>query len=298
MKERIEGAFVALGTFDGLHVGHKAVITAEKTEYQRKIVLMFNEHPLVRLKGENPGELITQEKSKTILEKWGVTPEYIDFSEICDLSPEAFVDEILVKKYNAKALACGFNYRFGKNAGADSKTLMSLCAEREIKITIVDAVEFEDEPVSSSRIRKAIADGDMKSAQLMLGRYFSYDFPVMHGDKRGRILGSPTINQFFTEDFTVPEFGVYASFTKVHGEIYPSVTNIGIRPTIGNSEKRSETHIIGFEGDVYGERPEVFLVEKIRGEMQFSSLEELSNRIAKDREMALQILKGESVCEF
>ena len=175
---------------------------------------------------------------------------------------------------------------------------MSLCAEREIKITIVDAVEFEDEPVSSSRIRKAIADGDMKSAQLMLGRYFSYDFPVMHGDKRGRILGSPTINQFFTEDFTVPEFGVYASFTKVHGEIYPSVTNIGIRPTIGNSEKRSETHIIGFEGDVYGERPEVFLVEKIRGEMQFSSLEELSNRIAKDREMALQILKGESVCEF
>ena len=298
MKNLEKGAFVALGTFDGLHIGHKAVITAEKTEYQQKIVLMFNEHPLVCLKGENPGELITQEKSKAILEEWGTTPEYIDFSEICELSPEDFIDEILVKKYNAKALACGFNYHFGKNASADSNVLMRLCAEREIKITVVDAVEYENEPVSSSRIRKALAEGDMKSVKVMLGRYFSYDFPVMHGDKRGRTLGSPTINQFFTENFAVPEYGVYASFTKVHGEVYPSVTNIGVRPTIGNSEKRSETHIIGFDGDIYGECPEVFLVEKIRGEMQFGSLEELGNCIAKDRETALKILKGESVSEL
>ncbi len=298
MKNQVEGAFVALGTFDGLHIGHKAVITAEKTEYQQKTVLMFNEHPLVRLKGENPGEIITRHKARAVLAQWGVTPEYIDFSEICELSPEAFVDEILIKKYNAKSLACGFNYRFGKNASADATVLMRLCAEREIKITVVDAVEFLDEPVSSSRIRKAIADGDMKAVKGMLGRYFSYDFPVVHGDERGRVLGSPTINQFFTDDFAVPQYGVYASFTSVHGQIYPSVTNIGIRPTIGNSEKRSETHIIGFEGDIYGECPEVFLVEKIRGEMQFSSLEELSNRIAKDREMSLQILKGVSAGEF
>lgn len=298
MTMQVEGAFVALGTFDGLHIGHKAVITAEKTEYQQKIVLMFNEHPLVRLKGENPGELVTRDKARAVLDKWGVTAEYIDFSEICNLSPEAFVDEILVKKYNAKALACGFNYRFGKNASADATTLMRLCAEREIKITVVDAVEFMDEPVSSSRIRKAVAQGDMKAVKGMLGRYFSYDFPVVHGDERGRVLGSPTINQFFSENFAVPQFGVYASFTNVHGKIYPSVTNIGVRPTIGNSEKRSETHIIGFEGDIYGECPEVFLVEKIRGEMQFSSLEELSKRIAKDRETSLQILKGVSVNEF
>ena len=298
MGNRVEGAFVALGTFDGLHIGHKAVITAEKTEYQRKIVLMFNEHPLVRLKGENPGELITREKTKTILDAWGVSPEYIDFSEICDLSPEAFVDEILIKKYNAKALACGFNYRFGKNASADAKELMKLCAEREIKITVVDAVNFENESVSSSRIRKAIANGDMKAVKGMLGRYFSYDFPVAHGDERGRKLGLPTINQFFTDDFAVPEYGVYASITKVNGEMYPSVTNIGVRPTIGNSEKRSETNIIGFDGDIYGQCPEVFLVEKIRNEMKFASLDELKQQISKDREYALSILKGVSVNEF
>lgn len=298
MGNLVEGAFVALGTFDGLHIGHKAVITAEKTEYQRKIVLMFNEHPLVRLKGENPGELITREKTKTILDAWGVSPEYIDFSEICDLSPEAFVDEILVKRYNAKSLACGFNYRFGKNASADAKELMKLCAEREIKITVVDAVNFENESVSSSRIRKAIANGDMKAVKGMLGRYFSYDFPVAHGDERGRKLGLPTINQFFTDDFAVPEYGVYASITKVKGEMYPSVTNIGVRPTIGNSEKRSETNIIGFDGDIYGQCPEVFLVEKIRNEMKFASLDELKQQISKDREYALSILKGVSVNEF
>ena len=295
MTEGLCGAFIALGTFDGLHIGHKAVITAEKTEYQRKIALMFTHHPQVDLKGENPGVLITESKEKSVLEEWGVTPEYIDFSEICELSPEDFVDNVLIKKYNAKSLACGFNYRFGKNAEGTSETLLRLCAEREIKLTVVNAVEYENEPVSSTRIRKALRDGDMKSVKAMLGRYFSYNFEVLHGDERGRILGSPTINQFFSENFSVPQYGVYASFTVVDGKKYPSVTNIGIRPTIGNSEKRSETNIVGFEGDLYGKCPEVFLVEKIRGEMQFSSLDELSEQIAKDRKIALAILKGESI---
>jgi riboflavin kinase/FMN adenylyltransferase len=227
-----------------------------------------------------------------------VTAEYIDFSEICNLSPEAFVDEILVKKYNAKALACGFNYRFGKNASGDAETLKRLCAEREIKVTVVEEIDYDEKPISSTRIRKAISDGDMKSAKTMLGRYFSYDFEVFHGDERGRVLGSPTINQFFTHDFQVPEFGVYASFTDVDGEIYPSVTNVGVRPTIGNSEKRSETNIIGYNGDLYGQYPRVFLVEKIRGEKAFGSLDELRESIFADREKALNILKGENFCEF
>lgn len=298
MKEQMDGAFVALGTFDGLHIGHRAVITAEKTEYEKKIALMFSEHPLRVLKGEDPGRLITPEKEKELLEKWGVTPCYIDFSEISDLTPSEFVDDILIKKYNAKAIACGFNYRFGKNAEGDVAELMSLCAEREIKLTVVNAVETDGVPVSSTRIRCALRSGDMKTVKAMLGRYFSYSFPVVHGDERGRILGSPTINQFFSDGFAVPEYGVYASFTRVDGKIYRSVTNIGIRPTIGNSEKRSETNIIGFDGDLYGQSPEVFLVEKIRGEMQFSSLDELSKRIFADREKALEILKGESADEF
>ena len=295
-NEKYEGAFVALGTFDGLHMGHKAVITSEKTEYEKNIALMFNAHPQLLLAGINPGRLITPRKEKEILYSWGVTPEYIDFNSISSLSPEEFVDEILINKYNARSVACGFNYRFGKNASGDAETLKRLCAEREVKVTVVEEIDYDEKPISSTRIRKAISDGDMKSAKTMLGRYFSYDFEVFHGDERGRTLGSPTINQFFTEDFQVPEFGVYASFTSVDGKFYPSVTNIGIRPTIGNSEKRSETNIIGFEGDLYGTFPEVFIVEKIRGEMQFNSLDELSAQIKEDREKAIIILEG--VCEY
>ena len=295
MEERLTGAFVALGTFDGLHLGHKAVITAEKTEYQRKLALMFTKHPQLSLKGEAPGALITPEKEKEILSGWGVTAEYIDFSQICNLTPEAFVDDILIKKYNASSVACGFNYRFGKDAEGDAKALLRLCAEREIKVTVVDAVEYENETVSSTRIRQALREGRMKDVKNMLGRYFSYDFLVVHGDERGRVLGSPTINQFFDEDFAVPQFGVYASFTVVDGKTYPSVTNIGVRPTFKNSEKRSETNILGFNGDLYGKHPEVFIVEKMREEMKFSSLDELKSQIDKDKESALAILKGENI---
>lgn len=291
-KERFEGTFIALGTFDGLHIGHKAVITSEKTEYERKIALMFTTHPQGVLTGSCPGTLITPQKEREVLNSWGVEPEYIDFSVISSLTPQQFVDEILVKEYNARSLACGFNYRFGKGASGDVETLMLLCAEREIKLNVAQEVSYIDEPVSSTRIRKALQNGEIKAANAMLGRPFSYAFEVMHGDERGRILGSPTINQFFTPDFQVPQFGVYASFTVIDGVKYPSVTNIGIRPTIGNSEKRSETNIVGYNGDLYGKYPEVFLIEKIRGEMQFGSLEELSARIAADRNTALKILNG------
>lgn len=291
MNERFEGAFIALGTFDGLHIGHKAVITSEKSEYERKIALMFKEHPQVTLKGKHPGILITPEKEAELLKSWGVEAEHIDFGEVSQLSPREFVEEILVKRYNARSLACGFNYRFGKGAQGDVKTLKALCAEKEIKLTVVDEVDYEGAPVSSTRIRNAITQGDMKSAKDMLGRFYSYDFEVRHGDERGRILGSPTINQFFMKDFCVAEFGVYASVTVVDGVKYPSVTNIGVRPTIeGVSEKRSETNIIGFEGDLYGKHPEVFVVEKIRGELKFNSLDELSAQIAIDRQRSLEIL--------
>lgn len=290
---------VALGTFDGLHLGHKKVLLSDTTEYDEKIVLMFTEHPQKTLSGVSPAELITPSKRNELLKSWGYTPEFLDFSEISNLSPEEFVDEILVGKLNATALCCGFNYRFGKAAKGDVAILKQLCAEREIKLTVCDEVDFEGTPVSSTRIRDSIKNGDIIKANKMLGRYFSYDFQVVYGDARGRTLGSPTINQFFSENFAVAEYGVYASFTIVNGKKYISVTNIGVRPTIeGVSEKRSETNIVGFDGDLYGQNIEVFLVEKLRGEMAFKSLDELSARISADREKATEIIKKEFQNEF
>lgn len=290
---------VALGTFDGLHLGHKKVLLSDTTEYDEKIALMFAEHPQKTLSGEVPGELITQTKRNDLLNEWGYTPVFLDFAEISKLSPEEFVDKILVEKFNATALCCGFNYRFGEGAKGDVGILKMLCAEREIKLTVCEEVDIDGAPISSTRIRDCLKKGDIRTANKMLGRYFSYDFEVVHGDARGRILGSPTINQFFSENFTVAEYGVYASFTIVNGKKYISVTNIGVRPTIeGVSEKRSETNIVGFDGDLYGQNIEVFLVEKLRGEMAFKSLDELSARISADREKATEIIKKEFQNEF
>lgn len=290
---------LALGTFDGLHLGHKKVLLSDTSEYDEKIALMFTEHPQKTLSGKTPGELITDSKRKALLKEWGYIPEFLDFSEISSLSPEDFVDEILVGKFKATALCCGFNYRFGKGAKGDVSLLKQLCAEREIKFTVCNEVDFDEAPISSTRIRECVKNGDIRTANKMLGRYFSYNFDVVHGDARGRTLGSPTINQFFSKDFTVAEYGVYASFTIVDGKKYISVTNIGVRPTIkGGSEKRSETNIIGFEGDLYGQNIEVFLVEKLRGEMTFNSLDELSACISADREKAIEIIKKEFQNEF
>lgn len=284
---------LALGNFDGLHLGHQKVLLSDKSEYDVKIALMFSVHPQKVLTGAAPGELAAKEDLESILSDLGFVPEYLDFNEILNLTPEQFVDEIVVGKYNACALECGFNYRFGKGARGDTKLLSVLCAEREITLTVCDRVDFEGKPISSSRIRECLRKGDIQSANKMLGRNFSYDLTVVHGDARGRMLGSPTVNQFFTEDFTVPCYGVYASVTTVEGKRYPSVTNIGIRPTIDDeNHKRSETNIVGYSGDLYGQNVKVELIEKLRGEIKFESLESLSEQIAADRKKSIEITKN------
>lgn len=285
------GVLIALGAFDGLHIGHKKVLSCDTTEYKEKLALMFKEHPQKVLTGKAPGGVVTPAKAAELLAEQGFSARYEDFREISQHSPRDFVEKILVSKYGATALCCGFNYRFGKSAQGDVKLLEELCKEYGIKLTVCDEVDYEGLPVSSTRIRECIRNGDIKTANEMLGRDFSYDFEVVHGDARGRLLGAPTINQFFSEDFTVPKYGVYASYCIVDGKKYAAVTNIGIRPTIGNSAPRSETYIIDFSGDLYGRNIEVFPIEWIRGEVTFSSLEELSKQIACDRENSEKIMK-------
>lgn len=293
MSENKNGIALALGTFDGFHLGHKKVIDNAIASNKTPKVLLFNEHPQKVITKKSPGELVTTSQKTELLNKWRIEPIIIDFGDIMNYSYEEFFYEVLLKKIGATALSCGFNYHFGSKAQGNTEKLSALCKKENIELFISDAVEYKNEPVSSTRIRKAIKNGDIEEANAMLGREFSYDFLVVHGDARGRTIDSPTINQFFTEDFIVPEYGVYASYSVIDGKKYPSVTNVGIRPTIeGFSKERSETNIVGFTGDLYDKNISVHLLKKIREEMRFSGLDELKNQIVKDR-AASQIISKE-----
>lgn len=296
MSENKNGIALALGTFDGFHIGHKKVIENAVASNKKPKVLLFNEHPQKVLKKKSPGELITETDKIKLLGEWGVEPIVINFSDIMTLTYEEFFYEIIVKKIGASVLSCGFNYHFGAKALGNTENLKTLCEKENIELLVSAPVEYKGEPVSSTRIRNAIRNGDIEDANNMLGREFSYDFLVVHGDARGRTIESPTINQFFSEDFIVPEYGVYASFSVIDGKKYSSVTNVGVRPTIeGFSKERSETNIIGFDGDLYDKNISVHLLKKIREEMKFGSLDELRNQIAKDREVSKIISKEKGV---
>jgi riboflavin kinase/FMN adenylyltransferase len=296
MSENKNGIALALGTFDGFHIGHKKVIENAVASNKNPKVLLFNEHPQKVLKKKSPGELITETDKIKLLGEWGVEPIVINFSDIMTLAYEEFFYEIIVKKIGASVLSCGFNYHFGAKALGNTENLKTLCEKENIELLVSAPVEYKGEPVSSTRIRNAIRNGDIEDANNMLGREFSYDFLVVHGDARGRTIESPTINQFFSEDFIVPEYGVYASYSVIDGKKYSSVTNVGVRPTIeGFSKERSETNIIGFDGDLYDKNISVHLLKKIREEMKFSNLDELRNQIAKDREVSKIISKEKGV---
>ncbi len=282
---------IALGTFDGFHKGHTAVTELAKQSTYPAFVLLFSQHPLSVITGKAPKELVTDNIRSKLIEKLQIIPIVTDFKEICDLSPEEFFENILIRELNAKELSCGKNYTFGKDGKGDISILKRLCAENEIKLNIADTVTYKEEAVSSTRIRKALENGEIEAANEMLGRAFSYDFTVIHGDARGRTLGFPTLNQIIPDGFVKLKYGVYASAVCLNGKFYPSVTNFGIRPTIGTDSVFSETNIRGFSGDLYGENVEVFILSYMRPEKRFSSLAELSLAISADSEHSYEIFK-------
>lgn len=284
-KKLNNGCAVALGNFDGLHIGHLAVMdstVALAGESLTAGVMLFDEHSMKAVTGEAPPKLITDEERADVFRKKGLETFIVNFSQIRDLSPEEFVKKILVKKLDAKAVICGFNYRFGKKAKGDAKLLEELCIENGIDCVIIDGVIKDGVPVSSTAIRKAVECGNIEKANSMLGRNFGYCAEVINGDKRGRTWGFPTINQKLPEGLVIPRFGVYESIVTVDGKVYKGVTNIGLRPTVGTDKVLSETHIISFDGEIYGVEADIRLVRFIRKEQKFSSFNELIKQIRTD----------------
>ena len=280
---------VALGYFDGLHKGHKTVIARSLSMKERglnPVVLLFDSHPLLSLTGEAPKEILQSTIREEMIKEMGASFVYISFSEIKNMSPREFFEEILLKRINAGALCCGENYHFGKDGKGDRNTLYGLCNEYNIPLSVSPLVDFKGFPVSSTSIRNAVSSGNISDANEMLGYEFKYRAVVKSGCQRGHLIGAPTINQYFDDNFIIPKNGVYASVTIVDDKDYPSVTNIGLRPTFENEDLRSETCIIGFDGDLYGREITVSLVDRIRDEMRFDSMDELRKQIAEDAEVS------------
>lgn len=287
---------VTLGSFDGLHKGHIAVIACA-FEMQKKhgllpLVLLFDRHPMLTVSGKAPDMILQPSLRDELIARTGAGKRIVSFREVRDMTCREFFEKILIGKLNAGGVCCGWNYRFGKNNEGGTEELKALCEEYGVELKITPPVDFGGFPVSSTRIRQAVESGDIALANAMLGREFRYKLTVVDGQHRGRLIGSPTINQRFEEGFVRPKKGVYASVTVVDGKEYPSVTNIGLRPSFENEDFRSETCILGFSGNLYGQEIEVRLLEYLRDEIKFDSIDELSAQINADAETSEEIFKN------
>ena len=270
---------IALGTFDGLHKGHRAVLSLPEDSI--KIAVVFPLPPKAVLSGE-PCAIMTARDKFEALKKIGIDEIFpLDFNKVKDMTAECFMG-FLKDELSPDLISCGFNYHFGKNAEGNTELLRDFCNKNGIELNCHGAVYDGGEPVSSTRIRQYLKNGEIEKANGLLTFPFSFTAEVISGDRRGRTIGFTTVNQKYPMVLIPLKFGVYKSKILIDGKEYEGITNIGIRPTFKTDYIISETYIIGFSGDLYGKEITTVPTRFIRGEVKFSSVEELKKQIEAD----------------
>lgn len=270
---------IVLGMFDGLHIGHRAVLRAAVDSPYKSVAVTFASLPV---KGE--GYLLSPDEKRDRLSAFGIDETLLlDFSSVRDLSPDAFL-RFLAEKYDIQMICCGFNYRFGKNAAGDTAYLKRYCDERSIRFFACPAVTADGQAVSSTLIRNLIRSGEIARANELLVDPFSFSSPVVHGDKRGRTMGFPTINQRYDESLVVPRFGVYQTVVTIDAKRYDGVTNFGRRPTFQTDFISAETFVLDYAGDCYGKTVKTELLALLRPEKKFDRLDDLITAITANAE--------------
>ena len=288
-SEISQEATIALGNFDGLHSGHKALIE-EVVDMAKKLncrssVLMFKTHTKNTTDGISQELLTSRSQKHDILREMGIDIIYeIEFTKrIMCMSPEAFVTDFLVGHLKAKGVVVGYDYRFGFKASGDVTTLDGLCKANDIALSVKKAVTYEDEAISSTRIRSAVKEGDVKLARALLTRPFTIRGKVVPGKQLGRTIGIPTANILYNANYVVPKYGVYLTGVTVDGKYYYGATNIGTNPTFDEQGIKVETYLYDYEGDsLYGKIIDVALLDFIRPEEAFDGVEALKARMDKD----------------
>lgn len=283
----IEKTAVALGNFDGIHKGHQVLIKkAVKTAEEKGIksaVFTFSNHPRNVIAGNSVVRNIIYEDEKIeILEEMGVDYLFsISFEEIMKLSPQDFVDKVLIERFRIDTAVCGFNFTYGYKAAGTADMLRGMAAGR-FDVAVVDPVKVNGQVVSSTLIREKIMNGDVEAVPELLGRNFTIRGTVIHGNEIGRTIGFPTCNIVIDESMAALPNGVYMTYCYVEGVKYCSITNVGNKPTIGEYGKNIETNIFNFNENIYDKKITVEFLKKIRDEQKFNDLEALKKQIHDD----------------
>ena len=289
-------SIVTVGVFDGLHIGHQAVIQQVLTQAEKfnlaSSVLTFDPPPLAFLAPERcPPALTTLSKKIEILEQLGVDAAvFARFDAyLQQMSPNTFVQQVLLQRLHARQVIVGYDWQFGRGRSGNTEALKELGDQYQFDVMIVGPVQLRDKPVHSTRVREAIASSHLDLASELLGRRYSIIGEVVKGEGRGRQIGFPTAN-IDAGNQMLPPSGVYAVQVKLGGCMFAGVLNMGTRPTFDGEKFQIETHLFDFAKTIYGEKIEISFVKKIRAERRFPSPEMLVNQIRQDVTMAKAIL--------
>ena len=295
---------VTLGNFDGVHLGHRELFrhlikTARQLDCP-SVVYTFDPHPLKFLAPEKAPLLLNTPAEKQRL----IAASHVDYlvespftAEFATMTPEQFVDDILIAKLHVKALVVGYDYAFGKGRCGDTEFLKAYGRKKGFDVEVLQPVGADGLPYSSTRIRKLVAAGDVADVVKLLGRQYNLEGVVVPGDQRGRELGFPTAN-LETDKELLPAPGVYAVKVRHDLQEYEGVVNIGTRPTFSGKTSTIEVYLLDYTGQLYGQKLRMYFVERLRGEQKFSSVDQLVGAIEGDIAKARPILQATQIIQY
>lgn len=297
-------AALTLGNFDGVHLGHRAIfrrlVDIARKEGCVSIVCTFTPHPLKVLVPEKAPLLLNTSDEKRRL----IAASHVDFlaelpftDKLSSLSPEEFVDQILVQKFQVQHLLVGYDYHFGKNRSGNAEFLKEYGMYRGIQVEVLRPVGADGRPFSSTRVRDKLLRGDVSGVIQLLGRQYNLEGRVDAGEQRGRLMGFPTAN-LVTDKELLPAPGVYVVKVRHNLQEYGGVVNIGTRPTFDGGHSSIEVHLLDFTGDLYGQKIRIYFIERLREERKFPDMETLADAIAEDVLAARQILITAQVVQY
>ena len=290
---------LTLGTFDGVHLGHKSILDklkkgTEKGRYE-SVVLTFFPHPRMVLNQDSSIKLLNTIDEKTILlENFGIDTLIIHpfDAAFSNLTAEDFVKDILVDQLNIQKIIIGYDHRFGKNRTADINDLIAFGEKYGFEVAQIGAKEIDEIAISSTKIRKALLGGDIKLTNQYLGYSYFISGKVVEGKKIGRTIGFPTANIKLSETYKLlPKNGVYIVSSKINDTLFYGMMNIGNNPTIGDNEQSIEVHFFELNQDIYNHNLQISILKHIREEQKFNSIDELKSQLENDKALSIAFIK-------